>query len=171
MAQLTRAQLKALWVTGYVPTQTDFSNFFDSFFNLLDNTAPLLAVVNMTSAQILNSFTSPIVIIPAVGAGKFVQVLSIEMNYTFVTTAYTTSGNLAFGTGPPFTGNSQSYASHPVLTRTASGIGHLTVASLGTGATIQILTNTDFVAASPIANPTLGDGTLKVYVAYQVITA
>jgi len=34
---LTRTQLKALWITGYEPTQSDFSNFFDSFFNNLDD--------------------------------------------------------------------------------------------------------------------------------------
>jgi len=36
MAQLTRAQLKALWITGYIPTQADFANLFDSILTLLD---------------------------------------------------------------------------------------------------------------------------------------
>jgi len=40
MAQLSRAQLKALWITGYVPTQTDYENLFDSMYDFLsDNLA------------------------------------------------------------------------------------------------------------------------------------
>lgn len=35
MAQLTRAQLQALWVTGYTPTQDDYVDLFDSFYNML----------------------------------------------------------------------------------------------------------------------------------------
>ena len=37
MAASTRAALKALWITGYKPTQTDYENLFDSFFALLDD--------------------------------------------------------------------------------------------------------------------------------------
>ena len=35
MSQLTRDQLKLLWTTGYQPTQTDYANMFDSFYNML----------------------------------------------------------------------------------------------------------------------------------------
>jgi len=37
MAQKTVAQLQALWVTGYAPTQQDFSDLFESFLNFLTN--------------------------------------------------------------------------------------------------------------------------------------
>ena len=36
MAIKSIAQLKALWVTGYVPTQADFADLFDSFLNMLN---------------------------------------------------------------------------------------------------------------------------------------
>ena len=38
MAERTRSQLKNLWVNGYTPTQSNFSDLFDSFFNLEDDT-------------------------------------------------------------------------------------------------------------------------------------
>jgi len=31
MSQKSVAQLKALWITGFIPTQSDFADFFDSF--------------------------------------------------------------------------------------------------------------------------------------------
>jgi hypothetical protein len=34
MAAKTIAQLKALWVTGYTPTQSDFDDLFDSYMNM-----------------------------------------------------------------------------------------------------------------------------------------
>lgn len=40
MTQKTIQQFKALWVTGYMPTQADFADFFDSFINCLDNNGP-----------------------------------------------------------------------------------------------------------------------------------
>jgi hypothetical protein len=40
MAILTRAQLKALWVTGYTPTQSDYHDLFDS---VMKNTEPFIA--------------------------------------------------------------------------------------------------------------------------------
>ena len=35
MAQATRADLKAKWIQGYMPTKADYDEFFDSFFNML----------------------------------------------------------------------------------------------------------------------------------------
>lgn len=35
--KLTLAALKSLWIKGYVPTQTDYSNLFDSQLNITDN--------------------------------------------------------------------------------------------------------------------------------------
>lgn len=40
MATLTRAQLTALWITGYTPTQQDYTNLFDSFVNKTTDKPP-----------------------------------------------------------------------------------------------------------------------------------
>lgn len=39
MAALTRAALKALWIAGYTPTESDYDDNWDSQFNLTDDTA------------------------------------------------------------------------------------------------------------------------------------
>ena len=49
MAQLTRAQLKALWITNYVPTQQDFADFFDSYFNNTDDSSSLELTANKSN--------------------------------------------------------------------------------------------------------------------------
>lgn len=41
MAKKTRAQLKALWLTGYTPTQADYEDLFDTIYALLDDELPL----------------------------------------------------------------------------------------------------------------------------------
>lgn len=38
MAQLTRTQLKALWIDGFIPDQDDYADFFDSFRSMFDLT-------------------------------------------------------------------------------------------------------------------------------------
>ena len=41
--------LNALWVTGYIPTQTDFEDLFASYSNLVDNNALDLTDLNITA--------------------------------------------------------------------------------------------------------------------------
>ena len=37
MAKLTLAQLKEKWITGYIPTQSDFADLFDTIFTQLSS--------------------------------------------------------------------------------------------------------------------------------------
>lgn len=39
MSQKTLAELKAKWITGYRPSQADYVDLFDSFYNILSNNA------------------------------------------------------------------------------------------------------------------------------------
>ena len=40
MTQRNRTYLKALWIKGYTPSATDFSDLFDSFMNLMNDAIP-----------------------------------------------------------------------------------------------------------------------------------
>lgn len=60
MAQLTRAQLKALWVTGYTPTETDFENLFDSILTLLDPNSVYSQYASNLNAIVFSSPTTAI---------------------------------------------------------------------------------------------------------------
>lgn len=60
---LTRVQLKALWLTGYKPTQQDFADFFDAFFNLADDhitdsMVTSISVTKITDLLVVTRFTS-----------------------------------------------------------------------------------------------------------------
>lgn len=41
MARKTRAQLEAIWIDGYTPTQQDFADLFESVINIDTDKAPL----------------------------------------------------------------------------------------------------------------------------------
>lgn len=47
MALLTRVQFKALWIKGYKPTESDYDDLWDSFFNVSDD----LFVMEIALAQ------------------------------------------------------------------------------------------------------------------------
>jgi len=40
MAQLARNALKALFISGYKPTQADYASVFDSFLNFITDRVP-----------------------------------------------------------------------------------------------------------------------------------
>lgn len=52
MAKFTRAELNALWITGYVPQETDYQNLFESFFALLDDELILEAALAQLDVDI-----------------------------------------------------------------------------------------------------------------------
>lgn len=54
---LSRAELKALWLTGYKPTQQDFADFFDAFFNLHDDTITNSMITSITVDKISDLLT------------------------------------------------------------------------------------------------------------------
>lgn len=49
---------------------------------------PLIATVSLSSAQIKNLFDAPVELAPAPGAGKFLELLSLLLVFTFGTQAY-----------------------------------------------------------------------------------
>ena len=52
MAKKTIAELKALWVTGYVPTQSDFDDLFDSTFGTTEDVALISYLIGVDLASL-----------------------------------------------------------------------------------------------------------------------
>lgn len=125
----------------------------------------LTTTLSIASADILTLFTTPIIIVPAPGAGKYIQILGGSVETTAVTTAYSSTHQIDFIGG-------------------TTGIGYLTVPSTALQAVIDSVylanfpVNTGFVIAinesikikHRTGNPTLGDNTIVCTITYKIIT-
>lgn len=88
MAQKTAAQFKALFVTGYTPTQQDFADLFDSYLNLVDNPfTPTYLEVPVSAAQILALGSDPIDLLPILDEGQYYDA-KVILEFTTGITAY-----------------------------------------------------------------------------------
>lgn len=119
----------------------------------------------LTSAEILALFTTSVEIVPAV-TGKLLVPQFLFQKYNHNTTAYTTSGLFRLGLG------TISFAPinfTPVVTSAdnAQGLTNFTYNQSASGLTYQ---NLPIVVGATTANPTLGDGTLDLYLTYLEIT-
>lgn len=117
--------------------------------------------VLLTPQQLLNSFTNPIVLIPAPPAGQQIHVVSGQIFYTFGTTAYNTSGTGLFQGGEYLDdGSIGSILSNFPNQGLKLGLGYDPAS--GT------LYNSAVTVYSPGANPTGGDGTLSISLVYTI---
>lgn len=126
----------------------------------------LSASVTLTSAQVLAIFTTPVTIVPAPGAGLAIVPVFVAYNYTFGGTAYTDGGGnlqLQIGTIPAFgafatVGFWDQAVSKITVQTTQRSVQNV---SAWANKAMQVSQNT--------ANPTGGNGTVTVTVAYMVV--
>jgi hypothetical protein len=134
----------------------------------VDRTQIFPASLSLTSAEILTLNTTPITIVAAPGAGKYIEVISATGEYTFITAAYTANTVLQLintGATNPIAIN------QAILTGTVNLIYQFNVAASTTQVTAtQILTNTALQVKVQTGNPSLGSGTVKIKVLYRIVT-
>lgn len=117
--------------------------------------------VSLSSAQILNSFTTPVELIAAPGAGKVINPLSVLVSATYNTTQYATntSGRIIL--------NDKVIADLD-LTFAASG-QYVTSVVIESDIVYDII-NQPITFDTQTGNPTAGDGTIDIHITYTVIT-
>jgi hypothetical protein len=126
-------------------------------------------IVNISSAQILAMGTSPIELLPAAGAGKYYDIDKVVIEYTHVSTAYTSNYIMLINDG----GNPLSYSQfsnsnsfveltlNQTFVDVVEGVG---LSQMNTLNQALVLTTYDGVS------PTLGDGTMRVKIYHKTIT-
>jgi len=130
-------------------------------------TANLEATLTIASASVLALNGTPVTIVAAPGAGKYIEVISASATMTFVSAAYAANTTLRL---------INAGASVPQLQDTAILISTVTkntrfkdVTSATAGQT-QIIANTALQVDVAIGNPTTGDSIIKVKVVYRIVT-
>lgn len=133
----------------------------------IDTITPIQKTIKrtLTSAEILNLFTTPIELVPAI-TGKLLVPQFLHQKYNHNTTAYTISGLFRLGLG------TISFAPinfTPVVTSAdnAQGLTNFSINQSTSGLTYQ---NLPIVVGATTANPASGDGTLDLYLTYLEIT-
>lgn len=121
---------------------------------------------HISSAQILNCFSSPVTVLSAPGANKYYQLLSTEWIYTYGGSAYVFSNQIGLTEGTAdfifsdcflFMAGASSAAFYP-----ANGFACGFSGSFATNSAVQL--------AADGGNPTSGNGTLKVIISYKIIS-
>lgn len=123
--------------------------------------------VELTPTEVKALNTTPLIIIPAQGAGKSIKVLSASGQVaTYGSAAYATNVNLQLLTD---TADDAQYANAIILTSTAAR--HISFAPVAsTGATSkQLISNKDLTLKVATGNPATGDSNVIVHVAYTVV--
>ena len=146
---------------GILTTALLTANNFDTTSVL----ATQVAIVSVTSAQILNSGLTPITLLPAPGVGRANIISSILASCTFVTTAYTTNLNAqVYALG----GTAKLFTRDDLLGFTASGIDQLYPYETNVSE-FQNAANSAILFETSGGNPLAGDGTITFRIIYQTI--
>jgi hypothetical protein len=130
-------------------------------------------VVNISSAQILAMGTTPIELLPAAGANKYYDIEKVILEYTHVTTAYS-SPDLVIKSNGSLWGFV--YSQFVLLAGSESTVTFVNK-PMDYNSTDFITTpynfplNTDLtIGTYDNSNPTLGDGTLRAIITYTLRT-
>lgn len=124
-----------------------------------------VAIVPVSSAQILASYTTPIKVLDAPGAGYVNVVYSVLVKCTFNTTAYTTNLNANIVS---FSGSEKLMVATGLWGFAASGIDQFFLYNPGASSN-QYVVNDILRLATSVGNPAAGDGTATVYVTYTTL--
>ena len=124
------------------------------------------ATVSINSAEVLNINSSPKEIIAAPGASKFIKVIAIVGYLDFNTAAYATNFQLDFrynNTGTSITSTAWNIA------QSEDKLFRFALQPTATGEAVAVLVNQPITLSCSTGNPTTGDGTLKVYISYEIV--
>ena len=172
MAILSRADLKTFFETTDEPTEGQFADLIDSMINILDdqggNPADLQFVkISIPTAQVLTLNSSPIIVVPAPGAGFAVQVVSTSYHVLFNTTAYATNTQLRLITD---TANSAQSDLPGALNKTVDAWSAMPFTTVFGATLFSIVEDKALQATVASGDPTAGDSDIDMFITYKILT-
>lgn len=136
-----------------------------SVIQLIGQNSLIIKRFTITSPQILNSNSTPVPLLPAPGFGKVIVVQTSFARYNFLTTPYTSSHNFGLAYTEAV---AVSYSISSTLI--SQGTNQEAIMSAVPTAEQISIENTGLSFFTNAANPTLGDGTLDLFVIYQIVS-
>lgn len=140
------------------------------------STSPVqVATVDLSQAQILNLFSSPAILVPAPGIGKYISVIHTTLYYNHVSAPYATNvtlyvyngtSNIVLNAGAILSYDQDVIFSTPGSTGDA--VGTYTVSAQLAS---SILNQPVIIKPSTSGNPTGGNGTIRARVLYTIENA
>ena len=125
-------------------------------------------VTSLTAANIIAMYTTPVMIVPAPGAGKAILVDSILFEMTTTSTAFTSGGAVSFAYSGGAGVHSGSIPASVVTAAAGTSYTMLGMPTATNGTTV--LANTAVVISNATGVFASGTGTAKVQVWYSVVT-
>lgn len=122
--------------------------------------------ISIPSANVLNSFSVPILAISAPGAGYHIRVTSCSSKLTFNSVAYATMVDLVIYTD---TANNVQYLIQGALNGTVTGNKLGVINSAIYAADTQLISNKAIYIEASGANPTAGNSDIVVYLSYEIV--
>lgn len=121
------------------------------------------AKASVSSSAFKTSFTTPVQLIAAPGAGKAIQLLSTFVKYTYGTAAYVVADRLGIYYHGTYTGVDSKKENY-------EGAANATIFPVSSDVKDVSIENLAIDFRSQTSNPTTGDGTFEVYLTYKVLT-
>jgi len=121
-------------------------------------------IVHIPVSEVLTLFSAPVEIVPAQGAGKVIEFISAVLFLDFGTTQYITAGNLRFHMATTGTIVSDQIDTGDFMDEIADT--YRVVQALSQD--ISLEDNEALTLMCKTANPTAGDSTIDVRVAYRI---
>jgi len=127
----------------------------------------LEASLTIVAANVLLLNGTPLTIIAAPGAGKYIEIISASASMTFVSAAYATNTTLQLINSGA--GTAQFNNTGALIGTVTKNTNFVPATAAAAGAT-QATTNTAVTVSVATGNPTAGDSILKVMVCYRIVT-
>jgi hypothetical protein len=122
--------------------------------------------VRIPSADVLNVFTTPYLLIDSPGVGHFIQVLTASCKVNFNTTAYATATTLTILTD---TATRIQHSFSNALNATLSRMCVSAQQGINGAADTQLISDKGVYLKAQTGNPTAGDSDIIIYLTYRII--
>lgn len=125
------------------------------------------ASLTIPTASVLTLNGTPLTIVSAPGAGKYIEAISASCTMTFVSAAYATNTTLQLISEGA--GTAQLQNTGALIATVTKNTKFVDSAAAAAGAS-QIITNAALQVKVATGNPTLGDSDIKIKVLYRIVT-